>query len=147
MNNEQLNATLKGAKTMNDGYVGGQTTTLGAFNGIGFFFEVDTYSKQDICRFDHYLSEWGYAINGVIPEINDNCNPLITHQKFNYVEFIDCTLKSVDFALEKEMRVLESIFNNGVRVFHNPEDIKTRNIYQNNPPIQGKYDNIIGVDT
>lgn len=144
----QYNAMFKGAKSLPDIYNATTSSTVEAFNGKGFFAYIMAMSKYDARHLDNYLDMYGYAINEYTPNMNIYTkNPIFSRDVFNYVRLTDCHLNKVANGTESETRVLEEIFNNGVRVWHNVVDLESRNTLVANGVKSGHSDNILGVDT
>lgn len=144
----QYNAMFKGAKSLPNVYNATTSSAVEAFNGKGFFAYIMAMSRYDARHLDNYYDMYGYAINEYTPNMNIYTkSPIFARDVFNYVRLTDCHLNKVANGTESETRVLEEIFNNGVRVWHNVVDLESRNTLATNNTKSGHSDNILGVDT
>ena len=127
LNELSLQMTLSGAKAIPDSGVTGTATGV-AFTGmLGLAFSTVTPCYVDAVMLDFMLDKYGYQVNEYItPGVSGSTcvNPLIGNTYHNYVQTENVRLINNGAVGETELRVLESILNNGVHLWHNKNYIR-----------------------
>lgn len=130
LNTMMMQNTLKGAQTMNDGANIATSNNNSAHNMLGFRAQMNTISLKDAKCLDHYLNIFGYPINEYI-SIEESCLPLIGRREWNYLQTQNCIIKTASDETRRvsdlDLQVLQEIFNNGVRVWHNNPNVNMLN--------------------
>ena len=127
LNELSLQMSLTGAKAIPDTGITG-TATGTAFCGLlGLAFATVTPCYVDAVMQDFMLDKYGYQVNEYITvgTTGETCvNPLIGNNYHNYVQTENVRLINNGAVGETELRVLESIFNNGVHLWHDKNNIR-----------------------
>lgn len=96
---------------------------LHQINKFGFQINFMRYPYEYIKIIDNYFSKFGYAINDY-KDISYN-----NRSNYDYIETTNITIEGD--VPEEDMNNIKTIFNNGVRIWHNPTNFLNYNVDNN----------------